>query len=467
VSLRLLHYADVEHALDDPERAARLAGLLAERRAATDDPTLVLGGGDCTGPGVLSLVTDGRHALDFFEAVESDADALGNHDFDHGFDGLRDLLADAPQPWVASNVRFDGQRFAAAHTTDRLLLDAGPATVGVLGVLDPEMATFAPHLAPLDLGGPVAAVDDRAPDLRRAGADYLVVLSHARREWDERLARETDADVVLAAHTHVERAGHVGDTLVTEPPGGGRHVVEVTLDSERDPVATGTVRSVADADAPPDSTPDSTLRRALRERITDAGLDEVVGHVADPVVRDREATRVAESRVGNLVADAHRWAADADVGVVSPGFVRTGDPLADDVRRLDLAGVTPFGGHLVALDLSGDRLCDLLGQLAVGATSDDLPDSWVGHVSGATVRWRGSDGAPDTLFDAAVGGEPVDDDATYRVGTAEYHVVVDHVFPALREADVVERLGPPYATLVEYVEATGLAPEVEGRVEWG
>jgi 2',3'-cyclic-nucleotide 2'-phosphodiesterase (5'-nucleotidase family) len=465
VSLRLLHYADVEHALDDPERAARLAGVLAERRTATDDPTLVLGAGDCTGPGVLSLVTEGRHALDFFQAVDPDADALGNHDFDHGFDGLRDLLADTPQPWVVSNVRFDGERFAAAHTTDRLLLDAGTATVGVLGVLDPEMATFAPHLEPLDVGDPVAAVAERAPDLRQAGADHLVVLSHARREWDDRLARETDADVVLAAHTHVERVEHVGDALVTEPPGGGRHVVEVTLDPARDPVATGTVRPVADAGVDADANPDSELRDALRERIADAGLDEVVGHVADPVVRDREAARVAESRVGNLVADAHRWAADADVGVVSPGFVRTGDPLAGDVRRLDLAGVTPFGGHLVALELSGDRLRDLLGQLAVGATSDDLPDPWLGHVSGVAVRWREADDGPGSLVAASVGDAPVDDDATYRVGTAEYHVVADHVFPALRAVDVVERLGPPYATLVEYVEATGLAPQVEGRVE--
>jgi 2',3'-cyclic-nucleotide 2'-phosphodiesterase (5'-nucleotidase family) len=40
----------------------------------------VVGTGDNTAPGVLSLATEGRAALPFFEAVEPDADTFGNHD---------------------------------------------------------------------------------------------------------------------------------------------------------------------------------------------------------------------------------------------------------------------------------------------------------------------------------------------------------------------------------------------------
>jgi 2',3'-cyclic-nucleotide 2'-phosphodiesterase (5'-nucleotidase family) len=74
---RLLHYSDLEGVFDSPERVARLAGLIAELR---DEETLVVGTGDNTAPGVLSLATEGRAALPFFEAVEPDADTFGNHD---------------------------------------------------------------------------------------------------------------------------------------------------------------------------------------------------------------------------------------------------------------------------------------------------------------------------------------------------------------------------------------------------
>ena len=101
MALCVLHYADIEAAHDDPERIGRLAGLIDELR---DGETLVCGGGDNTGPGVLSVVTEGRQSLEFFRTVEPDAETLGNHDFDHGVDALLSVVADAPQPWLCANA---------------------------------------------------------------------------------------------------------------------------------------------------------------------------------------------------------------------------------------------------------------------------------------------------------------------------------------------------------------------------
>ncbi|MFC7195238.1 hypothetical protein ACFQL4_12110 [Halosimplex aquaticum] len=93
MSPRVLHYTDLENAYDTPERIARVAGLLADRRGPD---ALLAGSGDNTGPGVLSLVTDGRQSLDFFDAVGPDVETVGNHDFDHGFDALESVVADSP-----------------------------------------------------------------------------------------------------------------------------------------------------------------------------------------------------------------------------------------------------------------------------------------------------------------------------------------------------------------------------------
>ncbi len=57
MTLRILHYSDIENAYDDPDRIGRLAGCINANR---DQRTLVVGTGDNTAPGVLSLVTEGE-----------------------------------------------------------------------------------------------------------------------------------------------------------------------------------------------------------------------------------------------------------------------------------------------------------------------------------------------------------------------------------------------------------------------
>jgi 2',3'-cyclic-nucleotide 2'-phosphodiesterase (5'-nucleotidase family) len=491
VPLRLLHYSDVENAFDDPDRVARLAGLIRQRRQSTDapagddaadtdtdHPALVFGTGDCTGPGVLALTTDGEQALDFFEAVKPDASTLGNHDFDHGFDRTRDLLARSPQPWVVSNVETGDSgsaaadsRFAADHTMDRLLLNAGDDSVGVVGVLDPAMSEFAPHLSSLRFSDPIEAVDRHGSALRVAGADHLVVLSHATDDCDDRIASETDADVLLGGHTHVERVETVAGTLVVQPPGGGGHLVEVELGSDG---ATATAEPTATADATDtpqavvhavdDAPPVESLAGVLRARIAETGLDETVDHVEAPIHRDRDACRVAESRVGNLVADAYRWAGEADVGVVPPGFIRTDEPITGAVRRLDLLALAPYGGELVTAELSGTRLRRVFRDLAAARTHEAFPTDWLGHVSGVTVRWRAEPEGPGELVSATVAGEEIRDEETYRLASAEYTVVTDTVFPALDEDAIVDRSGPSYETVVSYGREHGVTPTVEGRI---
>lgn len=66
MSIRILHYSDIENATDDPKRIGRLTRCVREHR---DDSTLICGTGDTTTPGLLSMETGGEHVFPFFEAV--------------------------------------------------------------------------------------------------------------------------------------------------------------------------------------------------------------------------------------------------------------------------------------------------------------------------------------------------------------------------------------------------------------
>lgn len=447
MSPRILHYSDLETALDDPEQAAALAGTVAARR---DDRTVVVGSGDNTAPGALSLATEGRAALDVFRALAPDADTFGNHDFDFGPATARDLAAAAPQPWLCANATLDGERFAADATRPSTLVDAGGTPVGIVGVAHPKTDEINPAADPVEFSDPVPPISEEAAALRDAGAEHVVVVSHCGR-GDARIARETDVDAVLGGHVHDVHTDVIDGTAVVRPGRAGTHVSEVALGG----TPSVTIHEVDDSHV------DDVLAERLRERMAEHGLDEVVATVEHPIERTEETATVAESRVGNLVADALRWRADADVALSPPGAIRAGPPLAGDVTVAQLHNLTPYEDDLAVVELPGDRLREAFVAVPFGYHDEDHPDRFCSHVSGAHVVW---DDEAGTLREATVDGEPIDPDRRYTVAVADYLVETDHVTAAFDEDDVAARHGIAREAVVEYARAVGLDPSIEGRV---
>jgi 2',3'-cyclic-nucleotide 2'-phosphodiesterase (5'-nucleotidase family) len=448
--VRLLHYSDIENAHDDPERVGRIAGLFGERRGAD---ALVCGTGDNVAPGVLPLVTRGGQALDFFEAASPDLSTFGNHDFDFGIERTAELVERSPQQWLSANVYLDGERFAGVDPWTVRTVDG--TRVGFLGLTDPTTPSGNDSAGQLSFTDPIEETQHAVEALEERGVDRVVVLSHLGRA-DDRLAAACDVDVVLGGHVHSERVERVAGTLLTRPGDGGRAVLEVDLESRE-------VTRHAVAEAPVDS----TLADRYRTRLDEAGLGEVVARVEEPIARtEREAFR-GESRVGNFVADAYRWAAARElgddppvVGLQNSGGIRTGPPLSGAVTVGDLVSLVPFEEAVVVAELSGAELRSVLRE-AGDTTGFGEADWWHAHLSGARVVY---DYADEAVLEAQVRGETVDDDSRYRLAVSEFLLNTDTEFPTLSEAHAVDRLRTQHEVLAEYARTVGVDPRLDDRV---
>lgn len=447
---RLLHYSDIENVYDDPVRVGRLAGTL---RDLNGPDTVVCGTGDNTAPGVLALIDRGRQALDLFEAIEADVATFGNHDFDYGPDATRSLVADAPQTWVSANIYdADGKRFAAEDVVAWTVTTVDGVRIGFFGVTDPATASLNPMAADLQFSDPYDAAERAVAALREVGVDRTVALSHLG-SGDDDLARRVDVDLILGGHVHTERNDRVGDTPLLRPGANGHTVFEVHLD------ATGPIR--IDRHATADAPVVEGVVSALRERVAAAGLDEVVAHVDDPIDRTDTAVFGGETRIGNFVADASRWALDADVGLQNSGGIRDGPPLAGDVTAADLVSVLPFEEPVVEATVTGAELRDIFAESAAAVVDFGEPEWWHGHVSGARLRWHDDE---HRLLSARVGGEPIDPDAEYTVATSAYLLHTTHEFPTLGERHRTGEGDIQFEVLSDYARAAGIDPEIEGRI---
>jgi 2',3'-cyclic-nucleotide 2'-phosphodiesterase (5'-nucleotidase family) len=449
--VRLLQYSDIENAHDEPATIAGLAGTI---EALRDTDTLLCGTGDNVAPGVLPLVTQGAIALDFFEAVAPDLETFGNHDFDFGPDRTAEIVRRSPQRWLSANVRRDGEPFA---DVDPWWIErVGGDRIGFFGLTDPTTPPVGNGEDDVTFADPIEAASEAVSALRDRGVDHVVALSHLGR-GDERLAAACDVDVILGGHVHSERVERVAGTVLTRPGNGGGVVLSVDLE-------TGAV----ERHATDDGVTDSTLEAQYRDRIAEAGLDTVVGHVSDPIERtDREAFH-GESRVGNFVADAYRWAAECACGTEPPviglqnsGGIRTGPPLSGAVTTADLISLVPFEEPLVVVELSGQELRSVLRE-AAETPGFGQSDWWHAHVSGARLTYDYDTGR---LPSATVDGDPILEDHRYRVAVSAFLLQTDVEFPTLTEDHRIERLDTQYEILIEYAATVGIDPVLEGRIQ--
>ena len=458
--VRLVHYSDIENVFDSPERAARLAGRIRE---VSGPDAAVVATGDTTAPGVLSLVATGRQILDFYAATDTRLDTFGNHEFDYGPDALRELVADASVTFVSANVRDErgepfGREGGVVPWTVRNVGGARDgdegATVGFVGVTDPATDSLNPMAAELTFDDPVAAASDALAEMRAEtpDLDHAVVLSHLG-AGDDDLARALDVDAILGGHIHSRRNERVADTLLVRPGVNGETVVEIDLNGA-DPTAT--------LHEPDGATPVAGLEAALAERMAAADLDEVIGHVSEPIERTGEVVHGGECRVGNFVADAFRWALDADVGLSNAGGLRQGDPWDGDVTKADLISLIPFEEPVTLASVTGAELHDILREMAAPDVDFGEAAWWHGHVSNARVVW---DADAELILEAAVGGEPIDPDERYTVAVSEYLLHSEHEYPTLAQRHRIDEADIQYEVLADYARGHGIDPEIEGRIE--
>jgi 5'-nucleotidase len=369
--------------------AAALKAYFDRERAQNPGGTLIMTAGDAysaTPP--LSRYFDDVPAVEAQNLMGIDVDTLGNHNFDHGLDYLRRLLAVARFPYVAANiVDPDGQPIVAPT---RIFTRNG-VRVGVIGIGSPETPAL---VGPGRFGAyrfldPVPVINAHARALRLAGAHVVVVLAHigATAVGPDgvphgplaEVARAIEGvDVLIGDHTDVSVNALVGGVLVVENRSRGLEYALIQLDY--DLTARRVVRKHATLKRPwaDEVTPDPGLL-ALIERYRTAIrplFDRRTGQVARVLTRSRQQ----ESLLGNLETDVLRAAYGARVAFDVSGALRDDLPSSYrpgdgqlrrpgpgfgagppwDVVEGDFYAVFPFHNVAVTFRLSGATLWQAL-----------------------------------------------------------------------------------------------------------
>jgi 5'-nucleotidase len=419
VKLRLLGVNDLHGHLEPPRPGIGGAAWLKSHldRAALPGHTIRVHAGDMVG--ATPLISSWFHDEPTIEAANEigfDVGTVGNHEFDEGGEELTRLLEggrrsgpEALKPEVTgqlvntSSPDFAGAGFPyiAANTVDRdggLLLppyeivERAGVRVGFIGVTTRSTPTFllARHAAPFRFTDISEAVNRWVPELRRRGAEAIVVLAHAggpsQDESDapdyvgeiieETRQMSSAVDVVVAGHSHsrihvrLPNSDGSGDKLMVEALSYGvaYDLVDIVVDTRTGEVVRKSAQIPATGHKGVEADPGvAALVERYRERVAPLA-EHVVGTTEAPLTR-------SGGELGQLVANAERAFAATDVAVVKPVSLRA-DIDAGPVTYAEVAEALAFDHPVVRLRMSGRQLRELIGDEAYVAGPDALdPDA--------------------------------------------------------------------------------------------
>lgn len=364
------------------------AGAIVAARAECTPPACVslwLDGGDEFQGTPASNLTFGASVVDLFSRLGLSASALGNHEFDWGVDSLRARMRQAPYAILGANVRDTAGRDVPWIRNDTLIELPG-VRVGVIGIATVETprVTRASNVAALRFVDPVPVVDAHARALRARGADVVVVIAHAGAFCDRGTAtgcegeivdlanRVTEkVDAIVSGHTHSRVATVVRGIPIVQARSRGMAIGVIDL-----PVGGAGTPAVEVRDVGRGSVAADSVASALTAAVVARTAERFSAPVATIAERMEPGLR---GTLGNLVADAQRYAAAGDVAVMNRGGVRA--PLgAGTATRGALFEVQPFGNVLVRIRLRGADLRDYLERLVAR-------DEVNFHLSGVHVHY--------------------------------------------------------------------------------
>ena len=365
--------------------AAQLGTLFDEELAQLPGAGLLLASGDNVGasPANSGLLED-MPAIDVENAWGLDATSLGNHEFDYGVGRLQQHIARADFPFLASNVTETATGTIPDWLEPSKVFTVDGVRVGVIGVQleeTPELVS-AGATAGLSFGEEAAAIRAESERLRRLGVRVQVVVIHqgaslgsnalagqAATPWDGPIVdivdriQDTTVDLVLAGHTHRVANFVRGRITVAEGLNAGASYSVAQLMIHGGDVAwigaaTRVAKNIGVAKRPDVQAivDDANAKTAVLR-------NQVIGSQQFDIRRD--PTRLSESAMGNLVADAMRVKyPGVDAAYTNSGGLRAdllcSPPSAGEavceITWGEMFSVLPFGNRTTILTLTGAQL---------------------------------------------------------------------------------------------------------------
>src|SRR3954452_23204038 len=475
--------------------AGQLATVVDEGAAKLPKPSLLLAAGDNVGasPPISALLEDAP-TIDVENAWGLDATSFGNHEFDYGVPRILAHEARAHFPFLSTNIVEEATGRAPDWVKTSAIFNVNGVRVGVIGSTvrsTPDLVS-AGNTAGLQFLDEAERIKQESWKLRRMGVRVQIVVIHEGASlganaigntpaatWQGPITtivgklQDTTVDLVIAGHTHRIANTVIGHIPVVEGVNaGGSYSVAQLMLSGGDVAWTGAATRVAKNIG---VAPRADVKAIVDKANADTAVlrNQVIGTQTANILRD--LTRLSESQMGNLVADAMRAKyPGVEAAITNSGGLRQdlffAPPSAGEqpgeITWGEVFGVLPFGNRTVIMTLTGAQLTTALLNGVSPVCDPSINTGRFPQVSGLTIRYHCNGTAP-AIDSIAKGSTPVGPTDTVRFVTNDFMYGGSDGYTAFTNGTDVQQPGDALLDVaIEYITAhSPVTGVIEGRVK--
>lgn len=398
---------------------ARVATVVSQL-TRTNAPVLVTLGGDYVSPSALGTARvngealAGKQMVDVLNATGLQWATLGNHEFDISEAAFKARMAEQKFKVVVSNATdAQGQPFANTVRSAIVPVIVGGRTIriGLIGIIiDANKKPWVKYLPPVETAKSVVA------DLN-GKVDAIVALTHLALAGDAELAAAVpQIDVILGGHEHenwlLRRGAHFTPIIKADANVRSLAIVSMSFGAKGTRPTVSSRLQIIDDQITALPAVDTLVKKwtamAFDAFRRDGFAPEASVVTLTEPLDGREATvRNRDGKLTQIIANALRHEAKADIGIFNGGSVRIDDVMTPGpMTEYDIIRVLPFGGKVVRASFDGALLAKVLDQgLGNQGTGGYL------HTSDGVVRnssgWM-------------INGAPLDPARRYVVGISDF-----------------------------------------------
>ncbi len=378
----ILHSNDVHGNIEGYARIAQLKMDYEKQGAAV----ILADAGDFMQGSPYVNMTRGEDAIALMNAAGYDVAALGNHEFDYGYEHQREALARARFSILCADI-FDGEGTALYPATK--IIRKGGVKIGFVGITTPESKTSVNPVLVKDLqfseGDTLYAKAQEGIDaLKDEGADIVIALAHLGVDAVSAPHRSTDLyaaisgiDFIIDGHSHtVMTAGENGEPIQSTGTEFS-YIGVIVIDGASKSIEENYLRPVyvtaEDGSLVPDIENEPKVAADVQEIIerVDAEYNIAFAETLVYLNGEREpGNRTEETNLGSLIADAMRWSvlqvegsleveSDYAIALTNGGSIRASIPTGS-VTRKDIRTALPFGNTIAVIYVMGAELLEAL-----------------------------------------------------------------------------------------------------------
>ena len=474
----------------DNRGLAKVATLI--RRVRKENPnTVLIDSGDTIQGTPLEYVHNKKNnappdpMMLVMSALNYDAMAIGNHEYNFGLKVLEKARSEAKFPWLSANT-YD-IKSGNTHYQPYIVKEMAGVRVGILGLTTPGIPNWenVPNYVGLEFHEPVEEAKKWVPILRgKERADIVIIAMHMGVEEDLRTGEQNPGqvpnenravaiakavpgvDAIFMGHTHREIPSlYVNGVLLTQANHWGRHLARADFYLDKDGpnwrVYSKAARTIASDDrVEPD--PEVVALAAPYDRETQTWLSTVIGESDKGL--DAKDARFKDSAIIDLVQAVQMEAGKADVSMAAV-FNADARISKGSVTVRDIAGLYVYENLLVVVEVTGQQLREALehaaryfkehqpGKTPLELIDEKIPAYNFDMAEGVTYQINLAKPFGQRIENLEFKGKPVMPTQKFRLATNSYRVNGGGGYTMYKNAPVVYRSSTEIRELIiDWVE---------------